>query len=75
MSSPTGRPQRLTEAEKRYIRKAFALRAKLTNRALARKLGVSTRTIQAAVYPYRRTTRVPRGASVFVSKLLQRISP
>lgn len=74
MSKPTGRPQKLTDAEKRYVQKAFALRAKLTNKALARKLGVSTRTIMAAVYPYNRTTRVPRGASVLVSKLLQRIS-
>jgi hypothetical protein len=40
------RPGKLSDADKRYIRKAMALREKLTDKALARRFGVVPRTIQ-----------------------------
>lgn len=40
-----GRKPRLTAAQARFVRKAVLLRAKLTNRAMARKYGVTESTI------------------------------
>jgi hypothetical protein len=40
-----GRKPRLTAAQARFVRKAVMLRAKLTNRAMARKYGVDESTI------------------------------
>ena len=65
------RPRKLSDADKRYIRRAIALRARLTDKALAKRFGVNPRTIQYANKPDpRRGKRVSRETSV-LTKLLE----
>ena len=70
------RPRKLSDADKRYIRKAVALRAKLTDKALARKFGVNPRTIQYVNQPDpRRGKAVPRETSALTQLLTMRHAP
>lgn len=72
------RPRKLTDADHRYIRRAIALRATLTDKALAKKFGVNPRTIQYVNKPDprkgKRAGRVPHETSALLQLLITRAS-